>query len=367
MTTVIDESPASPDGVLLCSVEDLTVPDNDVTTLRRPTRAAAIGFHHLLVCLDRSATAEAVLPLVAHLAHSHGARVTLLHVLEPPSDPGGLRATDALGWEIVRQEAQAYLDSLAQRLRDDDIQIQVHLSEGRAAPRVAALTDELDVDLLVLSAYGESGPTAWRLGDTARKILATANGSVLVVPAHDPGRIPGVPPRRVLVPLDGSARSECVLTTALQIARADAAEVILAHVVADPVRTELLFEPEDLDLARKVADRLMSRVTRYLDRQRQLLVAGGVRASVAVGRAEDHRQGLLALAATQRADLIVLSAHGSVCNPRHRFGSVTAYVLAHSTVPVLMVQDLRESATSATMNWQSRLPPRSVDAAIGGA
>jgi len=320
-----------------------------------------------LVCLDRSEAAETVLPLATHLARTHDARITLLHVLEPPSDPGGLRATDALAWEIVRRETQAYLDSRAQLIRDDGIHVETCLAEGRAAPRVAALIGELEVDLLVLSACGEGGPNAWGLGDTARKILATANGSVLVVPAHERGRAPGVPPRRVLVPLDGCSRSECVLTTALQVARADAAEVIVAHIVADPIRTELLSEPEDLALAHKVADRLMARAIDYLDRQRHLLVAGGARASVAIARADDHRQGLIALARSHRADLIVMSAHGSVCNPRHRFGSVTAYVLAHSTVPVLMVQDLREAATSATMDWQTRLPPRSVDAAIGGA
>jgi hypothetical protein len=39
---------------------------------------------------------------------------------------------------------------------------------------------------------------------------------------------------------------------------------------------------------------------------------------------------------------VVLSAHGSVCNPTRPFGSVTHHLLAHSMVPMLVLQDLSE-------------------------
>ena len=41
----------------------------------------SVGFRRVLVCLDRSETAEAVLPLATHLAQMDGGRMTLVRVL----------------------------------------------------------------------------------------------------------------------------------------------------------------------------------------------------------------------------------------------------------------------------------------------
>lgn len=326
---------------------------------------SAAAFRHVLVCLDRSEAAEAVLPLACHLAGMDRARMILLHVLEAQPDTDEIRATDALEWEIVRQEAHSYLERLAERAGALGIEAESCIAEGSAAHCVAAAAAEMEAGLLVLSTYGEGGVDAWTLGGTAQKILALARGPVLIVPSGAREPAPRVPPRSVLVPLDGSVRGECVLPTALRLARADHAEIIVSHVVPDPIRTEVLSTQEDLALARQLADRLVLRAEAYLERIRAELAAGDVRARAAVCRATDHREGLVALAAAERADLIVLSAHGAVCNPRRRFGSVTSYVVAHSPAPVLVIQDLPAQASHAAIAQPSRLPPRSFDAALG--
>ena len=326
------------------------------------------GFHRVLVCLDRSESAEAVLPLATYLARLDHAPMTLLHVLEGLPDGAAVRATDAIEWEVARHEARSYLDSLSERAVELGVDAQCQIAEGSAAHAVAASAAELDADLLVLSTFGESGPDAWSLGGTAQKILALGRAAMLVVPPHDRRPVPHVPPRRILVPLDGSLRGESVLPTAIRLARADRSEIVLGHVVPAPVRTEVLSTPDDLALAHDLADRMAARASAYLDRIRSQLVAAGVRTSASVSHAADHREGLVALAAAERVDLIVMSAHGSVCNPRRPFGSVTSHVIAHSTAPVLVIQDLpdRTSRTTAAPP-PSLLPPRSVDAALGGA
>lgn len=326
------------------------------------------GFHRVLVCLDRSRAAEAVLPLATYLARVDHAPMTLLHVLEGLPDGAAVRATDAIEWEVARQEARSYLDSLTEHSQKLGVATQCQIAEGSAAHAVAASAAELEADLLVLSSCGESGPDAWSLGGTAQKILALGRAAMLVVPPHDRGPVPRVPPRRILVPLDGSLRGESVLPTAIRLARADQSEIVLGHVVADPVRTEVLSTPDDLALAQELADRMAARAGAYIDRIRSQLAAAGVRTRASVCRASDHREGLVAMAAAERADLIVMSAHGSVCNPRRPFGSVTSHVIAHSTAPVLVIQDLPDRTSRATAAPPpSLLPPRSVDAALGGA
>lgn len=327
---------------------------NEPAVAPRPT-----GFRSVLVCLDRSRAAEAALPLAIHLAKADGASIILFHVLEPPRDAVEVHATDALDCEIARQEARAYLDAISERVVECGVRVERHIAEGHPARGVAALAVELDADLVVVSRFGEGGRDEWELGDTAQKILALARGAVLVVPpdARAPG--PHVPPRRILVPLDGSLRGESVLPAALHLARSDDAELVLAHVVPDPVRTAVLDAPADLALAHELADRLVARAQAYLDGVCAELRRFGARVATVVTRAIDHREGIVALAATREIDLVVLAAHGAVCNPRRRFGSVAAHLIEHTGAPVLVIQDLPRCPGHADADDPAPLPPRS--------
>lgn len=337
------------------------------------TRVADAGpggaFRHVLVCLDGSARAETVLPLAAHLAGVDGSRMTLLRVLEAPPEADTIHPGDALEWDIARAEARAYLEPLTRRAAELGIDAASRLAEGTAARRVEAVAAELGADLLVFSTEGRGD--GWRLGSTARKILALARCPSLVVPAGEDVLEPRVPLRRILVPLDGSARGEHVLPVAVRLARANQAEILLAHVVSPPIRTALLGSDEDLELAQQLADRIALRAQAYLAEMASQLRAGGVRTRQSVVSRADYRHGIVTLAAAEGAELIVLSAHGSVCNPRRRFGTTAAHVIEHSAVPVLVLQDIPPPSdaprTKPPSVPPSRLPPRSLDASTGGS
>lgn len=295
-------------------------------------------FHHLLVCLDRSEAAEGALPLARYLARMGDARVTVLHVLETPKRNGEARVTDALGWEIARQEAVSYLEGVGERL---EMPLQTVVAEGGpSANRIAALANELSVDLTLLTTHGEGGTGEWSLGGTAQKILALTHGSILITPAHPRSPPPRVPPQRILVPLDGSKRTEFVLPIVTRLARRSDAEVVLAHVVAEPMVSEVLSSAADLSLARELAIRQTANAKEYLERIRSRLVADGVTSRVLVRRNRDHREGLVSLTCSEQADLVVLCAHGSVCNAERQFGTVASYMISHSTTPLLVIQDL---------------------------
>jgi nucleotide-binding universal stress UspA family protein len=301
------------------------------------------GIRHVLVCLDRSPSSERCLAYALSLANTFGSAMTLLHVMQPPDEGLGPHTTDALGWEITRQEANAHLERFEKEAaRSTGRRIGVRLEQGRPAERIVALARELGADVAVLGSHRESGETEWSLGTTAQHVLATARSSVLIVRGNM--GIPGfASPKRILVPLDGSVRTESVLPTAVCIANAHGAELLLVHVVAEPIPTSVLVAPEDLELARELATRLETRATRYLEALRDTVGHEVASVRMLVVRQADKRQFLIELSEKERVDLIVLSAHGSTCNPARPFGSVTAHLLTHSTVPVLVLQDLPES------------------------
>ncbi len=296
----------------------------------------------ILVCLDRSTFSEGCLPYAISLAKTFGGAVTLLHVMQPHHEHSGPQAHDALGWEIARQEARAYLERL-KRVASNVLQkpVEVRLEQGHPAERIIDLAHQIDADLTVLGSHGEAGVTPWNLGSTVQQVLAVVRNSVLIIhpSAGDPRE---VALKRILIPLDGSLRTESVLPVAAHLATAHEAELLLVHVVQEPVRTTLLHTSEDMELAHTLASHLQSRAQRYLEHLQQQLAHEGVSARTLVLTHANERQCLLEVSRKEQTDLIVLSAHGSGCDSERSFGSVTVFLLTHSMVPLLVLQDLPE-------------------------
>jgi nucleotide-binding universal stress UspA family protein len=315
-------------------------PDAHISGLRTtPIPRGARNMRRILVCLDRSTYSEACLPHAISVAKVFGSSVTLLYV-QPAQEHSGVRITDPVDWEVSRREASAYLDPLAKNVSETwGLSVDSRVEQGRPAERITAIAREIGADLTVIASHGEGGVAAWNLGSTAQQVLTVSRGSVLIARSALPS--PSViTPQHILVPLDGSLRTESVLPTAVRIADSHGAELLLAHVVAEPLPTAVL-HAGDLDLARDLAARLESRAKRYLDQLRARLPQEA-RVRTLVTRHADERQSLLEIARQEQIDLILLSAHGSVCNPTRPFGSVTHHLLAHSTVPILVLQDLSE-------------------------
>lgn len=296
----------------------------------------------ILACVDRSTLSEVCVPYAVALAKTFGSAVTLAHVMQPHSEDAGPQPSDALGWEISRLQAQSYLERL-QRSASEELgrAVEVRLEQGHPAQRLVGLARELGADVTVLASHGESGVTPWNLGGTAQQVLALAHNSVFI--AHSSSvAAPKVALRRIMVALDGSPRAEGVLPAAVRLSGAHGAELLLVHVVHEPVPSALLANADDLALARELAQRLEGAATRYLEHLSAQLTHQGTAVRTCVVRHPNVPQCLLKISQQEQADLVVLSAHGATCDQAHAFGSVTAFLLTHSTVPLLVLQDLPE-------------------------
>src|SRR5512140_595107 len=188
---------------------------------------------HLLLPLDGSQLAECVLPHAAALAYAFGARLTLLRVLEGPTNAGRTRAIDPVNWHISKAEARAYLEAIASRFDALSITAQINLMEGSAAERVIEYAHDNGVDLVVLSSHGYSGLSGWNISGIVQKIVLRIYRPVLVVRAYQPisPELENFRYRRLMVPLDGTQRAECILPWASQLAVKHEAQLLLIHVV----------------------------------------------------------------------------------------------------------------------------------------
>ena len=145
------------------------------------------ALHSILVPLDLSQDAQAILQPVCALACLSQGHVTLLHVVEPlfqmetPSLPYPLPLDPAF-LEKSREQAQKQLDQLADRLRERGVSVSTRISTGAtAATGLLEALEEARFDLIAMTTHGAGGLRRLLLGSVADKVIRGATKPVLVV------------------------------------------------------------------------------------------------------------------------------------------------------------------------------------------
>ncbi len=294
-------------------------------------------FDNILVPLDRSALAECVLPHAVAIARAFQSRVTLLSVLERGTRLDCTDRVDPLEWRIRKAEAESYLRTLAGRWQGTGLTLKRQMLEGEAAEQIVDFAHSSAMSLIILSSHGQSGLTGCNVGSVVQKIAMRARTSILIVRAYQ-RKSADLRYRRLLVPLDGSQRAEWVWPLATILARAEEAEILLAHVVKPPeMPRRLPPTAEDVELADRVVKRNAEEARRYVEELSAWMPAS-VRGRVMVG--EHVPATLHQLADEEGVDLVVLSAHGYSGGTRFPYGGVVTSFITYGSTPVLIVQDL---------------------------
>lgn len=300
-------------------------------------------FSHLLVPLDGSKLAECVLPHVRAFARLTDARVTLVHVLEPPTLAGKREPTDPIRWQLASNEAESYLADVRTRLGPDVGTVESRMFEGQTTANLVDYARAEEVDLVALSSHGQSGMMGWNLGADVHKLALHARTSMLIVRAFGEPVRTDEPLRyeRLLLPLDGSRRAEIVLPNASHLADAHRSRLTLAHIVQRAPTTSRLPLPErEANLEERFLTMRHRHAERYLATVRDELAVVGRDVDVHVDVELDTVARLHDLADDEGADLVVVSAHGASASNRWPFGTTVMNLLAYGTKPLLVIQDL---------------------------
>ena len=273
----------------------------------------------VLVPLDGSTLAEAILPVVERLARDHEAEVILLEVLEGQ----GTREAELDAERQAGDYLQRTVDSLRRRgLR----RVRACVWYGDADQAIANAATRERADLIAMSTHGRSGLDWLRFGSVAEGVVRRAPVPVLLVrgiAAWDRGGID-----RILVPLDRSEASEAVLPIVSCLAGPFDFEVQLLHVVeADPIPHGRGGRGEGCP---RSGDR--GPTSRRWPR---LLEARGLRVGVTV-RAGLPAEVIPAVTAETKSGLVAMSTHGRSGLGRLFLGSVAERVLRSVSVPVLL-------------------------------
>ena len=311
----------------------------EFTVVRRS--APSVVAEHVLVTTDGSESANQALPMaLAAIRACASRRVTLLRVLTPKKDQNPVPAIE---WALAKAQAEAHLRRVAAHFGALDLQISTLVAEGRAAEQILRFIDTDEVDLLVMASHGSDDARGWPMGGVARKLVAGSRASVLIVPSRSVEPSPIEPSRleRVLVPLDCSARAECVLPLLAKLAEAFNPLFVLAHVVPEPeIPHRLPAGTRDRELVDELTQRNHRRAEAYFQTVRNRLLGRGIRVETVLLSDTNPARALERHAKEAQVDLTVLSAHGASAQAGENYGSVARRLLDCLVAPLWIVQDL---------------------------
>jgi nucleotide-binding universal stress UspA family protein len=141
-------------------------------------------YERVLVPLDGSEIAEAILPFAEKLAGPVDAEAMLVRVVEPLSAgeafaAGGVVAPDTL---FLRQlEAKEYLARVERRLANKGIRVRTDLRSGTPAAEIVAAATSWGADLIAMATHGRGGLGRLLFGSVAEAVLRAAPVPVLMI------------------------------------------------------------------------------------------------------------------------------------------------------------------------------------------
>lgn len=142
-------------------------------------------YKKILVPLDGSERAEAILPHVEDLATCYDAEVILLQVVEPGSyyvSPYDAYPEPALDDAEARADlVRDYLEKQQASLQDKGIKVQCKVEHGPVVLAIIDVARGEDVDLIAMASHGRTGLARVFYGSVAAGILHRVDRPLLLV------------------------------------------------------------------------------------------------------------------------------------------------------------------------------------------
>jgi nucleotide-binding universal stress UspA family protein len=303
-------------------------------------RHAKSLFSSVLCPVDFSNHSSAALRFAAAMARRARASLQVLYVNDPLLVAAAAAGYDesALGAASER-ELRRFVSSTVPAAATRQLHPTFVTALGKPAREIRRTVERSGHDLVVVGTKGLNGARRLLLGSTTSEILRRARVPVLAVPPADDrtGRSSvraSWPGGTVVAAIELGARALDDVRRAADVARWFDAALVLVHVVPLPATPSWV--SSDIEALLRARCR---KAERALDKARA--AASGVTTSVVVrlGYPPDE---IAAVAAEQKAGLIIMSLRGRSGLFGEPAGSCTYQVLCHGAAPVLALPDARK-------------------------
>lgn len=139
----------------------------------------------ILVPLDGSKRAEAILRHVEELAQRYDAKVIFLHVVEPPplivETEGDYMALHRQELDRRTKQAESYLAALQGEFREKGIEARTRIVYGPVVEAIINAAEREGADLIAIASHGRSGLSQVFYGSVAAGVLHRVDRPLLLV------------------------------------------------------------------------------------------------------------------------------------------------------------------------------------------
>jgi nucleotide-binding universal stress UspA family protein len=282
----------------------------------------------IVVPLDGSLTAEAILPQVRRVLYRNDSELILVRAVQPMMVENAIMAA-----EVELAAAREYVLGQLERLEKAGVRARYVARIGTPAEVILSVAQEQKATLIAMATHGASGVKRFLFGSVAEAVIRQSPIPVLLVRPFwsyelaSAVRPEKMPVRNVLVPVDGSDLSLEAVPGIVEFADLFESRVMLLRVLG---------EGED----KADAERQLQSLIRTFEKR-------GVEA-VALVEKGDPVEEILKTVGSHAVDLVAMTTHGRSGLSRLVSGSVTEQILRRATVPVLITRSGIGAGVKAT-------------------
>ena len=136
----------------------------------------------ILVPLDGSERAEAILPYVQSLAHCYDAKVVFMTVIEPLRID---REFDLEHYQRRLDEGERYLAARQEEFRQKGIEAETRVGEGPTVATITDVAEHIEADLIAMASHGRTGLARVFYGSVAAGVLHRIDRPLLLIRSLD--------------------------------------------------------------------------------------------------------------------------------------------------------------------------------------
>jgi len=280
----------------------------------------------IVVPLDGSLTAEAILPQVRRVLYRNDSEVILVRaVVPPPVENALLVAEPLLG------AAREYLLGQKERLEKAGVRVKHVVRIGSPVGVILDVVAEEKATMIALATHGSTGVKRFLFGSVAEQVIRKTPVPVLLlrpfwsyelVPAGAPEQRPV---RNLLLPVDGSDLSVEALPGVIEFADLFETRVVLLRVLEAKKRKAASADEK------AEAMKQLQALARGIEKK-------GVE-TLSLVESGDPTEQILKAVRFHEIDLVAMTTHGRSGLGRAVTGSVTEDVLRKATVPLLITRN----------------------------
>src|SRR3989440_4958198 len=290
----------------------------------------------VIVPLDGSASAEAILPHALLFAQRGQSILTLLQIVTPSDLPGVRDRMIPDNWSEGEEIwGQDYLASMVRRLQSSGVTVQMRHPEAVLAGQaiISYTKHQPQAQLIALTTHGRSAAGRALFGSVAEQVFASVSTSLLLL--HPPkgeqtasGPIVSTSYQTIIVLLDGSLGAEQALRQATSLAQACQATLVLVAVPPRPGEEIFVAEGEQ-PLSGETAQEALKSADSPEEKAQLLRTTTGLRVETAT-TARDPEAFIERISGHGQRNLLVVATREQALYGAEKF-------LRHRNVPILLL------------------------------